>query len=62
MIDRRRALLTAALGFALVDADAPELALVDAWLDTGVHIGDSGLAGIAAEGVVGYTGRPEGTP
>jgi hypothetical protein len=36
----RRATLTAALGFALVPASAPELALLHSWLDTWRGIGD----------------------
>jgi len=37
--DRRRSLLTAALGFALLEGAAPELTLVHAWLDTWPGIG-----------------------
>src|SRR3989440_2334354 len=45
----RRALLTAALGFALVAADAPELSLVRAWLGTWSGIGLV-AAGMARQG------------
>jgi hypothetical protein len=45
----RRALLTAALGFALVAAEAPELSLVRAWLGTWSGIGLV-AAGMARQG------------
>jgi hypothetical protein len=45
MSDHRRALLTAALGFSLLEARAPELAMLHAWLDswTGVGLVEEGL-------------------
>lgn len=45
----RRSLLTAALGFALVDAAAPELSLVRAWLGTWSGLGLV-AAGMARQG------------
>ena len=39
MLVRRRALLTAALGFTRVPPDAPELRLLRAWLDSWRGIG-----------------------
>jgi hypothetical protein len=45
----RRALLTATLGFALVDGDAPALSLIRAWLGTWSGIGLV-AAGMARQG------------
>jgi hypothetical protein len=39
MSDHRRALLTAALGFSLLEARAPELAMLHAWLDSWTGVG-----------------------
>lgn len=47
--DRRRVVLLAALGFALLDGDLPEPALVHAWLDTWSGIGLI-AAGMARQG------------
>ena len=44
----RRATLRAALGFAAQESDAPELALLHAWLDTWRGIGDI-VAGMARQ-------------
>jgi hypothetical protein len=49
MSDQRRALLTAALGFVLLEARAPELGLVHAWLDTWTGVGLL-VAGMARQG------------
>jgi hypothetical protein len=46
--DRRRSTLLAALGFALVPADQPELGLLHGWLDTWRGIGDI-VAGMARQ-------------
>ena len=44
--ENRRSLLIAALGFALLDDPASELALVRAWLDTWTGIGLIAAGGI----------------
>lgn len=49
MTDPRARLLRAALGFALLPPDAPELRLLHGWLDTWRGIGDV-VAGMARQG------------
>jgi hypothetical protein len=47
--DRRRSVLVAAVGFALLEARTPELALLHRWLDTWTGIGQI-VAGMLRDG------------
>jgi hypothetical protein len=47
--DRRRSLLVAALGFALLDGRAPELGVLHRWLDTWTGVGQT-VTGMVRDG------------